>query len=238
MRAQPGATIGQAFSRAAFTLVELAETRSEYLDLDHQMMRLLGLYDDFVHAETELRAILSAAEQQHRQVSRITTEPYIRRMIPFNHALRELIDTNRGFNPNHLAQFLYIARRQLAGKSAADALGQGPLKLVHAMGNEVAAEDGLYQIDGIIDVIQASMADELRGIDLTAVGKNGVQAFDVKSSQRNAEISERRKPKSSSSKPVWTGLTPKDFADNFHLDDDAYRRIVAAFMPHLEEVLG
>lgn len=202
-------------------------------------MRLLGCYDDFADAETKLREILTSARQQNRQVGRATTEPYVRRMLPFNHALRDIIDSNRGLKPEQLAQFLYIARKQLAGKLAADSMGKGPIKLVYGMANEVVAEDALFHVNGVADVIPASVEEELRGIDLTAIGENGAsQAFDVKSTERGMSIARSRSGRNPHSIAVWTGLNPDHFSKGFQLDDRTIRTVVRRFMPHLEEVLG
>jgi len=220
----------RAIGAAALGFVAEREAVSEYLDLDVQAVRMIGLLDDFASGEHALDMIRERSAAGER-VSREERVAEVTKTVRFNHALRELIDTNQKLTLREIERFVGATSLELYdSKDERDYLLNKLRQCMVGMQHEVVAEQALWTIDGVEDVIHAGVEDELRGIDLKVVYNGLPINLDIKASKRAEEAATMKSQGyRRSSVIVWSGTTSTDLNGHFRGDADT----VAAVRRHM-----
>ncbi len=222
----------RAIGATALHFVAGREAVSKYLDLDVQAIRLIGLLDDFVTAEHGMQDIKARVRDGER-VKRSERIPHLTEVIKFNHAFRDLIDTNQGLTVAEIERFIGAATLEMFDSKQERDFVLNELRLITiGMQHEIVAEQALWTIDGVEDVIHADIEDEMVGIDLKVVYNGTVVNLDIKSSQRTAEAAQL-KSRGSNTQIVWSGVNTHELNGKFRAEPNK----VADAADYLQNVL-
>jgi len=210
-----GTPVNEAISR---TCLEVADDSTNELSDDRRsLLRVTAHLGTFIDAQHRKRTI---EDNDGRPLSRQEKSEIIalknEHLIPFNHLLKEYINTHSNDSFDDTASLFaksYIgiyrpdalARHQQAS-SETEALGFFQSTL-NGMRHELAAET-LLAAGGYDYDFRTSVADDANGTDLFVLVDDTYQPIDVKASNVAAQRALERHP---FSRPVWTGLSPSDF---------------------------
>lgn len=195
---------------------------------DRSLLKVTGQLGVFAEAREELGHIYADdglyPTARERQIAKNLKEAYL---IPFNHALKDLINTHPNADFRSMTSALAGAHNMIfSSHTAID-----PSELVHAekpqpvdvargiedclngMRHEVAAETMLAAA-GIDYDYNISVEEDATGTDLL-VHRNKWEGVDTKASQSSALRAQGKHPLS---RAVWTGLTPADFTGQKGVD--------------------
>lgn len=239
-RTEPNTSARRAFGKAALSMFERRSEGSEYLDMDTQAFRLIGLYDEAV--ETGLR-LDSADANPSLRMTRAEKLPLIRKTLKFNHAIRELIDTHPELTTGDVLQFFNGLDLYLPESSQSLDRQDYLRGILRGMQHEVVAEQALWSIPEVEDVIQASIEEELQGIDLKVVYRGQVYCLDIKSTSYSETKALNTRFSGNKSVPVWTGLTATDLEGRFRGSESQIKivaeRLLSAIDPQeIAEITG
>lgn len=204
--------LGHAFSTAAQVLAELETTPSGLRTVEGHAFALVGQVNGFAESVSELKrpGLTKLREDFHK-----------RRLITFNHELRDMVDTYQdlapqqirelllnAYNASHSADQLSDTARRAELKQLSDKLDS----LMYGMWSEINAEMVIaaagYETDS-----EVSANDERRGIDSRvlmrpALEDKGWMAVDFKGTDVAARERNAQHPDACA---VWSQLTHDDY---------------------------
>jgi hypothetical protein len=199
------------------------EEDNELSQPDRDLLKVVGILGTFAEAQEDLNRINSVTRlftEREKQVSRHLKDAYI---IPFNHNVKEFINTHPdpvGGLDAVTAAFASTQNRLLSPLTSIH-----PKELVYkqkpkphevalsieeslrGMRNEVAAET-LLTAAGIEYDYRVSTKDDAKGTDLFVFLDGRWEGVDLKASRLTAESAQSDHRLS---RAVWTGLNPGDF---------------------------
>ncbi|HEX8390612.1 MAG TPA: hypothetical protein VF597_04285 [Candidatus Saccharimonadales bacterium] len=214
-----------------------AQTAGERLNA--HAVNLIATLPDFARGSWQLEQL------NDKKAGRKQKLPFIRDKIPFNHALRDMIDEAPGLSQSQVIDFCSLASQDMLDhNSPADP----PIEFVEqkvrttlvGMQHEIGLEQILWNIPEIEDVIKATPEQELQGIDMIAVYDGAHIPLDAKASPslagRSLENYEQYAHKhsdgtsavSDNGYPLWTGITHGEFHGGFRIDQDTVDRCTPA----------
>ena len=228
----------RAIGATALRFVAEREAESPYLDLDVQAVRIIGLLDDFMTGEHALDLMQDRMRDGER-ISRDERRAEVKKTVKFNHALRELIDTNQRLTLREIEQFVGAASMELYDSEQEREYLLNKLRMcMVGMQHEVVAEQALWTIDGVEDVIHADVEDELRGIDLKVIYHGRGVNLDIKASQRAADMAAMKaQGHRQSSVIVWTGTTSTHLNGHFRGDDETVATVRGNMQSALDQAV-
>jgi hypothetical protein len=208
-----------AFRNAAESIVQ--EEDNGLSQPDRDLLKVIGNLGTFAEAQEELRRIDSVTRlftDREKQVSRHLKDTYV---IPYNHDLKEFINTHPGEELNAVAATLASTQDRLFGnltsinpkelvyrkKPKPHEVALGIEENLHGMRNEIAAET-LLAAAGIEYDFRVSTKEDAEGTDLFVLLDGRWEGIDLKASRTAAD---KAQSNHRLSRAVWTGLTPRDF---------------------------
>jgi hypothetical protein len=110
----------------------------------------------------------------------------LREVIPFNHAIKRLINENSSTTPANLEGML--KNTLLVGHYDSQLFDRINRHIIPGMSHELALESNLFYLPGEPEIIDTTVEDELKGIDYITRFKNGIEiTIDGKASEEAAE---------------------------------------------------
>lgn len=212
------------FGRAAHALALLETQDSGNRTREGDRLNVAGYVDQFISAQDELDAAYT------RGVSGESVRDIKRKVIPFNHAVKELIDNDpmAGFNEvNRFILEVYTTThrgdlRKLtddARTERLDTIRRQTLQVLSGMRHEIAAQQLFGHLGYEVDA-EVSTEDELHGIDMTLTDADNLQyAVDIKGNQRDA-MEARAKDRRGRRLIIWSTVPSEDFDGHFRLSPD------------------
>ena len=216
-----GKSQAEAFRKVARDVA--SHEKSNLSEADRALLRVTGELGVYVQAEHELTQIYGGAEDRYldsdeRQTARHLKTEYA---IPFNHHLKEFINTHPNDDIRTVSSALTNAYGTIFGRyecidSKEMIYQQAPqpreaFEYIQAsldgMRHEVAAESLLEAADYSFD-FRVSSEEDARGADLFVYLESGWEAVDVKASQLSAS---KAHSQNRFSRAVWSGLDWGDF---------------------------
>lgn len=216
---------------AALTIAEARRSeRLSHADRETSELTIIGLLPGFIAQAARMNRsgdTMSRAEK----VESLRTG-----IMPFNNALRELIDANSRLKMDEVLHFISTATLENHNANIAAFATAESRKILHGMRQERAAENVFWQIDGVENVRQASPEEDINGTDLIVTYEGADMPFDIKSSQiradgKNADRSFYRNH--SPSIGLYSGFNTEDFGNGFTVSPEA----TAAQIERYEAVL-
>jgi hypothetical protein len=145
-----------------------------------------------------------------------------RKIIPFNHHLKQLINNHSSTTPANLEGML---KNTLAVNGYDNnLLAQINRRIKPGMEQELALEANLFHLPGEPEILDTTIEDELRGIDYIAQFRNGIEmTIDGKASEEAAIKAQLDhdawRERNHITTPdthliIWTGYNRKDFIPN------------------------
>lgn len=209
-----------AFRLAADAAVEDKENGLN--QADRALLRVTGQLGVMAEARQELGEIYADdgfyPNYQERQLAKHLKETYV---IPFNHALKDIINTHPNEEFNKITSALAGAHNMIFSSHASFRPGE----LIHAqkpspvdvargiedclngMRHEVAAESMFAAADIDYDY-DVSPEEDAAGVDIFVFRDGNREGVDLKASRTSAIRAQDRHPLS---RAVWSGLNPTDF---------------------------
>lgn len=218
--------------------MEKKEVRTDTDRLNEFAVQMIGTLPDFIEGRKQLSIIERRQEATHVKVDRREKLPYLRKVIPFNHVVRDLIDSFQGIASGDIVRFTKSAARNLDGSQAMNEIETETRECLVGMQHEIGLEQILWNIDGVEDVLKADEDQELHGIDLIAIYYGEEITLDAKASPVGAQkaIDERdrymwsRHLTESDMRdrgyPLWSGINFEDFHGGFRVDERTIERCV------------
>lgn len=231
---------------AATILHERMESREVHTTeskLDSFGVKIIAELPRFIEAQRALDKIRADRKKGHI-VSSLVSTAHVRAILPYNHALRDLIDWFPEASPDNVGLFVFAAARDINGPVDADYCRNETRNVLHGMQHEVGLEHILWQIEDVEDVQHATEEQELEGIDLVVTYHGQTICLDAKAtefgesnalSERAAYMQSRGLAEASMDDgyPIWTGLDEADFKGGFRIDDATAK----AHAPEIQEIL-
>lgn len=216
-----GASHPDAFRQTAHSVAE--QKGDNLTDADRTLLHITADLGVFVQAEQELRLIGANAENRYLDADEKQVMQHLKReyAIPFNHHLKEFINTHPNDDIRTVSSALTNAYGTIFGRYScidrSDLIyGQNPepreahesvQAALDGMRHEIAAESLLEAADYSYD-FKVSNEEDARGADLFVYLESGWEAIDIKASQASVA---RAQGKNRFSRAVWTGLDWGDF---------------------------
>lgn len=233
-----GEPLRRNFGRAALALALLETQDSGHRTKEGDRLNVAGYVGQFIEAQDELDEAYSygAPADKIRDIKR--------RIIPFNHAVKDLIDNDpmAGFNEVNrfvLEVYATTSRGDLAAMSddektkKINTVRRQTLQVLSGMRHEIAAQQLFGHLGYDVDA-QVGAEDELRGVDMVLTDDtNTSYAVDIKANQRDA-LEARAKDRSNRRLIIWSTVPSSDFDGHFRLPAD----VVALRAPDIEHELA
>ena len=220
---EKGKPLTQAFSRSAFALALLETYDSGHRTKEGDRLNVAGHVGQFVDALKEL-------DDAYEVSSDIETIQSIKRkLIPFNHAVKDLIDHDpmAGFREvNRFISEVYVtthrgdlaAMTDEARAAEIDFVRQNTLKRLSGMRHEIAAQQLFGHLGYDVDA-EVSIEDELNGIDMVVTDQDNAKLpIDIKANHRDA-LETRAKDKHNRL-IIWSTVPHADFDGHFRLSPE------------------
>lgn len=207
----------QALSRVAMKTVGERLEESEYLDVHAQSVRIMGLLEGFIDAQRWI-------ESHDLEDPSLKLEKRAKKLevIRFNHALREMIDTQPGLQASDLVNFVASAEMILGGPQSSKYVTERVREIVYGMQQEVVTEQAIWEMGG--DVLATDEEDDRRGIDIRFAFNDEIYEIDVKAS-KFGEADKLQKMRGPGPLPFWTGLEDGDLGNSFRANNEQCAKI-------------
>ncbi len=230
-------SLRRAVALGSRALVDNHTTEHGYVSPEGCVYRLIATIDDFVTAQQELdRLQQDGAERRHKL-------PHLRKAVAFNHAAKELIDSQPDVGFNELTAFttkMYLGmhrddtelhddqRYHQRALYVRDAVKQS----LHGMRSELAVEQIIWAAgDPAIEYEETTVEDELRGVDLFVNYHGQRVGIDVKASQAAAHMAKLKS--SHPERIIWSQVDWEDFAGGFRISDELAQQKAPALLAEL-----
>jgi len=236
---------------AAFHHERMSQTESLTPEarLDRFAVRLIATLPAFIEARHALDEMEEQERETGRKVDRRKRIPYIKDSIPYNHALRDLIDEFPDLTPENIVRFSEIAMLDIGNADEARYSREHTRRHLHGMQHEIGLEQIAWQIDEVEDVRHATEEEELNGIDLV-ITYNGIELpVDAKASEvgEKKALFEREKylashnlteSKYGRGYPIWTHIEHEDFGGGFRISDERAATLAPRVKATLDQFLA
>lgn len=222
------------------------EQRSDQERLDEFAVSLIAALPSFVEGSRQLDAVSVREDMMGKKVSRSEKLPHLEKVVPFNHVLRELIDNFSASTPDNIVDFCTVVGAELGGPKDASYIEQEVRERLVGMQHEIALEQILWNIDGVEDVLQGDIDDDIdgcdakvifRGLEIRLDAKAGEQRYKNALADREYYRQSKRLSESDMSEqgyPIFSGVTNSDFNGGFRINQTAIERCT----PDVEAVLS
>lgn len=208
-------------------------------------VRLLATLPDFITASRQLDILETRQNMTGNRIDRSQKIPHLEKVIPFNHTVRELIDEFPNLTVENVVGFCSVSGLELGGPKDAEYLEQQAGQVVTGMQQEIGLEQILWNIPDVEDVTQATLEQELAGMDLV-VTYHGMQiGLDAKNSERGADIAHEKRDDfmrnrqlnevdmADAGYPIWSGIVSREFHGGFRVNQNCVNRCT----PYVEATL-
>lgn len=220
------------------------EVQTPESKLDQAAVRILASLPPFIDAQRALDRLEDEERHTGHRLPKNIRLPHLKAVIPYNHALRDLIDSFPGVDAASISRFSGAAMLDLGGASDAQFAEAQTRELLHGMRHEIGLEQILWQIDEVGDITPATEEQELIGIDLVVEYKGITISLDAKASRLGAQKAVQAheaylrnhhmtEADDRGGYPVYTGLTDEDFHGGFRIDQTK----AEACAPAIKQVL-
>lgn len=158
------------------------------------------------------------------------------KIIPMNHALKELIDANQRLTMPTVKNFVGGLMLQTEGPVRAEQAKGVIGSTLNGMRHEIAAENTFWQLpaDEVSNVVQATAEQEKEGIDLIVVYKGYQVPFDLKAREESADAANIRHG-GKAYRAIYSGFTSEDFGNGFRVDEEATQKQISRYRQELEQ---
>lgn len=234
-----GEPIPQAISKAALhQTVVVREAQNGRLDVHVNALNIISCLPDFLQGQLELDRIYEKEQRSGLVVPRRVKVPHLKKVIPFNHAIRETIDDNPRLNSDDLRGFILKTGMGMYHPSDLDIeyLRQACSERIAAMQAEIFTEQALWHVPGVDDIENADTADELDGIDLRCTYEGEDFSIDVKSTRRQEQEAWKHWVEGDAI-PFWTGLSLDELGRHFRAKEDQISTIAQRLEDRLRQNL-
>lgn len=198
-------------------------------ELTAHQLQLLGTMNPFIHASIELDEMRDG----HRHYDKRRARELKTDLISFNHALKDLIDTQPNVTPGDILHFAQNSQNAMGDHKAAVASGPLIREALVGMQHESGAEQILWNIEGVSDIeskparkpgesLEAYRSrcvdEELHGTDLWVNYNNQWISVDIKASEMSAINGQRKVIEHNGDGIVlWSQLDLEDFNGTFRI---------------------
>lgn len=108
--------------------------------------------------------------------------------IRFNQTVREIFDSYPRISEEDVIRFVVDSQLLLRGRGWSEYSRARTKEVMTGMVMEIAYEDALWRVPGVVDVAHANMEEELKGTDLIITFEDGnTLQIDIKTSQRGVD---------------------------------------------------
>lgn len=240
------ASIGQA-ATLHHERMKNAEAQNLENQLDRSALRIISTLPRFVAAQHALDKIRDDERKRGHKFPRSVRLPHLKAVIPYNHALRDLVDSFPGVDAASIKRFSATAMLDLGSPSEAAYCSERTREALYGMQHEIGLEQILWQIEEVEDVQHATEEQELSGIDLVVTFRDRTLYLDSKASEfgqksalasREAYMHDRgmSETENTSGYPIWTGLQDDDFKGGFRIDNETAQAQAPGIKAILDEL--
>lgn len=223
------------------------ESQTPEKKLDQAAVRILASLPAFVDAQRALDKLEDQERRNGHHFPKNVRLPHLKAVIPYNHALLDLIDTFPGIDAESVWRFSGGAMLDLGGRADAEFVEMETRELLHGLRNEIGLEQILWQIDDVSDVTRATEEQELIGIDRGVVYRRTPLFLDAKASEFGAQkalqahqdylrFHHLTEADDDGGYPVYTGLTDDDFHGGFRISQEKAEECAPAIKRVLDEL--
>lgn len=195
-----------------------------YVSPEGCVYRLISTIDSFVSAQQELDRLKEVGSERRQKL------PHLRNVIAFNHAAKELIDSQPDIQFNELVSFttkMYQGMHRDDPELHDDAryhqrtvyVRDSIKEVLHGMRNELAVEQIIWAAnDPELEYDDTTVEDELRGVDLFINYHGQRFGIDVKASQAATHMAKLKSHHPE--RIVWSQVDWDDFEGGFRISDE------------------
>lgn len=205
-------TVNRAVARSAFALANKYTSPGGYKSPEATRFQVISQLDEFYKAQIALNKLREQKSRGHH-VSHDLKLPHLTKLAKFNHALKEMIDTDSSLKFDETLAFL---SRMYAGSHKNENLEDFEQELYWVM-NGMRHELGAEQIVGTLgyDYDLPTIDDDLGGADIIVYVDGSVVPLDIKSNMHlvHKVRAESRHP----DQIVWSCLHDRDFHNGFRI---------------------
>jgi hypothetical protein len=234
-----GDAVPIAMAAAAFRGVEsMREAHNGRLDINGNALNLISTLPDFIGGQHELDRIHAKEVRSRTTVPREVKIPYLKKVIPFNHAIRETIDENPQLDATDVHAFIIKTAMGVYKTDEIDFsyLSQQVSNRIIGMHEEIDTEQALWQIDGVDDIENADIDDELEGTDLSFTYQGQPYRIDVKASSAKEQKAWQHWQQGDPL-PFWTGINRHELGNQFRANDQQLEIITGRLQDLLDNNL-
>ena len=211
----------------------LSETLSHEAKADSLVYRLISTINDYAKSQATLN------EQKEKYASRMERLPHLRKVIEFNHAVKDLVNYEPTLAFNDLLSFItsFYAGTNHESPEQISWFESHVRASLDGMRHELAYEQILGQAQLLNDDLEydenTTVDDELHGVDYYI--KYGEKKFgiDIKSSHKSCENARQK-----SNNPefiVWSHLSWEDFENTFRISTQLAKNKARLILNDLED---
>lgn len=221
----------EAYSRAvgstALLLMQEKTHPSGYREREANIYNTIGQMDSFVDAQIQLD-LIEERKAAGEKIAHDAKMPFLEQVIPFNHAVAEIIDHDAAtLNTTTLIDLLsktyYMKHR---GEGDVRYFNHALRRAVHGMQHEVLFEQIIrslsdrgvqYQTTSEITDKARRIQREIKGIDGVALVDGVRLDIDIKSSLIGEQKAQQKSQAKSNKLTLWSGVTPQEAGTKFRL---------------------
>jgi len=230
----------KAIGRGAISAFENSREQLGEFDLETRLMGLVSHLPDFLGLKTELDEYQARyhglANSEIPKYERIVFKENKRRMISFNHSLKEVIELgHQKISFNELLNFMTDMHIAINGHATAEQFHNLARQNLYGMRNEVAVEKILLRYSDFESIEMGDEDDDWRGKDIIIDGT----PIDVKAGHQNASWL-KQKAQVKGYNPdliVWSHIRAGDYAGKLELPDEACEKIAPALIADIEKAI-
>jgi len=180
-------------------------------------------------------------DKSHTHLSKAEVDRHMTDIILFNHTLRDMIDMFPGLKVIDITRFIKTAALDMYGRNEAVYAEQSTRQALVGMQNEVGLEQILWQIEGVDDVIKATVSQERHGIDMTVAYRDQKLTLDAKASSKGVDEAYGKWLNNFSrgregGYPIWTRINYEDFEGGFRISDERAKKLAPYIQAELDRL--
>ena len=193
------------------------EQESGYMSLEGHKMNITGQLTTFYESLNELRMLKENRAKYHEKI------PARRKVAEFNHAVKDMIDSNSTLTFNEVKTFILSMNQAINGRQASGPeLEYEVSSLLVGMSHEIAFEQMLGFMPGV-EYEEATIDDDLHGADfLVSIDNSPMTPIDVKASQSAVRHKKAKAAENgyTANGAVWSHIDNKDFNGSFRIPNN------------------
>lgn len=207
---------------------------SGYLTAEGHAMNLTAHIAEYSSSLNELRKL----EDEH--APRKEKLPALRNIAGFNHALREMVDSNPSLRVSDVKNFILTMNHSINGPESGGPMFEDKVRnTITGMRHEIAVEQMTGFMPGV-ETLEATVEEDLQGVDLkVSINGSPYAAIDVKASHATAEHA-RQKARArgfDDSHIVWSHANEEDFNGSFRLPLEVAKHNAQALYEDLDNAV-